>query len=243
MSAMAAAQEETPEVCEYEVALVRESMCDLSWEAVLMPSDEPLVLLKPTILFRSTQSPPLPRTIGSIDVMVQCLQSTAPSTPLKFHVMDLNIVRFLSSASRVGVDDEHLQRLSSAIQARGGCVPEAALRRFVDGKSAFSMGHHSGQRRIVAVESGAFYIYPSPGLSSKDFWEVRFLAAGKFFEGYVSVVPSERQPDGAACKYERFQDCGEKEVLRYIDLAVKLGDVERLVPDRLAAEDPAMFWQ
>jgi len=208
---------------DYEIGVWRHSLRDPQWNAVLISVDASEEF--PTVV----QSFPLPRTIGSIAMIVTCLYKAPPSSRLRIAVPDLNIVHFLSSASTSDIDDPHLLRLRSLIQATGR-TPEAVLSAD-DGRLRLTAGEAAAKARVSAVESSALYFYPSTHPTRADSWEVRFYQV------------DDAKPDTAACTYERFLDWGEQEVLRYIDVAVKLGNADRLQPSRLALEDPGMFWQ
>eukprot|EP00961_Rhodomonas_salina_P225132 3043948-Rhodomonas_salina.1 len=194
---------QAPPMREFEVAVGRKTLCEPSWNAVLCPKDQQS---EPT---KIPQTNSLPRTAGCVDLIVKCLQSAPPSSRLRIAIPDLNIVHYCSSPSTSEIDDEHLLRLSNEIRAVGGRA-RLELERAADfGRLRLSSGETAAKARISAVEASAFFFYPSPHPSCQDAWEVRFL--------------DKTNPEEAACTYERFLDWGEAEVLRYIDVAVKLG--------------------
>eukprot|EP00961_Rhodomonas_salina_P159387 2146435-Rhodomonas_salina.1 len=221
-----------------EVGVRRGTLCEQKWEASLISldsdaqeraRDERAAHNMPTAC-NAEQSLPLPRTTGHIEMIVKCLQ-TAASKP-KIFVHDLNILHFLStaslsSASTSAVDDEHLLRLHTEIQATGR---KFSVERATEIENLnMSADETVAKARVLSAQSAALLFYPCPNPTNAGVWEVRFL--------------DQRNSNQADLRFERFMDWGEQEVLRYIDVAVKLGNADRLQPSRLALEDPQMFWQ
>jgi len=217
---------QTPAPLQYRVAVERESLCAKTYKAVLSRRDGREGPVE------SSQTSPLPLTNGTIEKFLHCLRSAPDHLILAIQVTDMNFCHFFSSGKVQDLDDEPLQRLWKGIQEieRGGGRAPYQLEHlgFYD-RLSIRATRTAANSRVVAATKGHLFFYPCPHPKNKDCWEVRYMDS--------------TNPEVYHNTYERFLDWEEAEVLRYIDVAVKLGNAKRLTPQRLASEDPVMFWQ
>jgi hypothetical protein len=186
-----------------------------------------------------------PRWTAMMGAIQVTLQRVSQTTRLRLFVPDLNVVSLVAKwqsgeqngasvvgksrgslgQSLPGLSDGQLQadllQLYNLCNARGNKLLVEQNPTFA--RLNVKRGEGVAGARLRAVSDSFVFFYPSH--VHTDCFEVRFLD----------------KTTGAA-RYERFFWWGEGEIVRYINLAADIGDIQRLDPARLAFEDPLIFW-
>ena len=217
---------------EFEVNVVRKSLCEQSWNVVISTADD-------AELFKFPAESPHPNFSGTIQGILKCISISPQTCKLIIRVDELNLVRASSMINQqlkskanpsplqtsnlqtLISSDENFAQLFSAICSHPAGV--IIFRIPKPDRLHCRGGKEFAKYRVSAIFDGEFMIYPSSACI--DAWEVRYL-----------------DRENSTIRFERFLDWGQDNLLYHIDVCLSLGTADRFDPSLLAEEDPGVLW-